>query len=248
MPFSVVLDTCVLSPTHLRDTLLRLAERGLYRAMWSADIVDELRRNLIDDDFRSTSVDHLLAEMAAAFPDAEVSGYRSLIDGLTCDPKDRHVLAAGVRADAAAIVTFNVRDFPATSVEPFEIGSSTPTHSCSTNSTSPQQSSPTSSADKRLSTVATPRPCRASSTRSQSGCPIICRRASATNLSGAIPLVSVAPMSPGHTLRRGRSSRERACPGSAMAWSGCRRRSCPATARGVSSTMTCRGRAGFGAS
>jgi predicted nucleic acid-binding protein len=119
--FSVVLDTCVLYPAHLRDTLLRLAERGLYRALWSADIVDELRRNLIDDGFPSTSVDHLLAEMRAAFPDAEVSGYPSLVDGLTCDPKDRHVLAAAVRADAAAIVTFNVRDFPASSVEAFEI-------------------------------------------------------------------------------------------------------------------------------
>lgn len=121
MPFSVVLDTCVLYPAHLRDTLLRLAERGLYRALWSADIIDELRRNLIDDGFQSASVDRLLGEMGAAFPDAEVSGYRSLINGLTCDPKDRHVLAAAVRADAAAIVTFNVRDFPAPSVEAFEI-------------------------------------------------------------------------------------------------------------------------------
>ena len=59
--------------------------------------------------------------MRRAFPDAEIGGYRSLIDGLTCDPKDRHVLAAAVRADAAAIVTFNIRDFPAASVDPFEI-------------------------------------------------------------------------------------------------------------------------------
>ena len=121
MPFAVVLDTCVLYPAHLRDTLLRLAERGLYRALWSADIVDELHRNLVEDGLNAGSVDRLIAEMAAAFPDAEVGGYRSLIDGLSCDPKDRHVLAAAVRADAAAIVTFNVADFPAPSVDPFEI-------------------------------------------------------------------------------------------------------------------------------
>lgn len=121
MPFSVVLDTCVLYPAHLRDTLLRLAERGLYRALWSADIVEELQRNLIEAGFNPASIDRLIGEMGAAFPDAEVIGYRSLIDGLTCDPKDRHVLAAAVRADAAAIVTFNIDDFPAASVDPFEI-------------------------------------------------------------------------------------------------------------------------------
>jgi hypothetical protein len=59
--------------------------------------------------------------MATAFPDAAVTGYASLIDELTCHPKDRHVLAAAVRADAAAIVTFNTTDFPNDSVDPFEI-------------------------------------------------------------------------------------------------------------------------------
>ena len=43
----------------------------------------------------------------------------SLLHG--CDPKDRHVLAAAVRADAAAIVTFNLDDFPARSVGPYQV-------------------------------------------------------------------------------------------------------------------------------
>lgn len=121
MPFTVVLDTCVIYPAHLRDTLLRLAERGLYRTLWSGDILDELHRNLLEDGLNANSVDRLLTEMRRAFPDAEIGGYQSLIEGLTCDPKDRHMLAAAVRADAAAIVTFNIRDFPAVSVDPFEI-------------------------------------------------------------------------------------------------------------------------------
>jgi len=119
--FTVVLDTCVLYPAHLRDTLLRLTERGLYRALWSDDIVEELRRNLVEADIAPASVDHLISEMQSAFPDAKATGYKALIEAMTCDPKDRHVLAAAVCADAAAIVTFNESDFPPDSVDPFEI-------------------------------------------------------------------------------------------------------------------------------
>jgi predicted nucleic acid-binding protein len=121
VPFAVVLDTCVLYPAHLRDTLLRLAERSLFRALWSPDIIEELHRNLVEVGIEEHKLDNLLAVMGGAFPDAEVTGYRSLIEGLSCDPKDRHVLAAAVRADASAIVTFNIDDFPPASVEPFAI-------------------------------------------------------------------------------------------------------------------------------
>ncbi len=120
MTFAAVLDTCVLYPAHLRDTLLRLAERGLYRALWSADIVEELHRNL-SELIGPGAVARLLGQMAAAFPDAEITGYQPLIDGLTCDPKDRHVLAAAVRSAAGAIVTFNIDDFPDHSVEEFDL-------------------------------------------------------------------------------------------------------------------------------
>ncbi|MXW30177.1 MAG: PIN domain-containing protein [Chloroflexi bacterium] len=121
MPFAVILDTCVLYPAHLRDTLLRLAEQDLYQALWSADIIEELRRNLVEEGFDRESVDRLCAEMQGAFPDAEVSGYQPLLGSMTCDPKDRHVLAAAVRSNAAAIVTFNLDDFPDSSVAPYEI-------------------------------------------------------------------------------------------------------------------------------
>ena len=114
MPFKAVLDTCVLYPVHLRDTLLRLAERGLYLPLWSEDILDELTDNL-NERIAPESVERLLAEMHRSFPEAEVTGYKSLIDSMECDPKDRHVLAAAVRAEAGALVTFNTRDFPDTS-------------------------------------------------------------------------------------------------------------------------------------
>ena len=121
MAFRAVLDTCALHPAHLRDTLLRLAERHLYVALWSGDILEELRGSLARAGVTSDSVERLLAAMQKAFPDSEVHGYRGLIDAMECDPKDRHVLAAAVRADAAALVTFNTSDFPAESTEQFAI-------------------------------------------------------------------------------------------------------------------------------
>jgi len=59
--------------------------------------------------------------MRDAFPDAEVCGYEHLVPQMTCDEDDRHVLAAAVRGGAAVIVTFNLRDFPAKALAPYEI-------------------------------------------------------------------------------------------------------------------------------
>lgn len=121
MAFPALLDTCVLYPAYLSDTLLRLAETGTYRPLWSADVLDELRRNLLGRGLPVEPVDRRIKQMRSAFPDALVTGYESLIDGMGNDPKDRHVLAAAVRANAEVVVTFNIKDFPRDAVEPYEI-------------------------------------------------------------------------------------------------------------------------------
>lgn len=59
--------------------------------------------------------------MRDAFPDALVTDYNALVPAMTNHPKDRHVLAAAVRADAAVIVTANVRDFPPPALQPYDI-------------------------------------------------------------------------------------------------------------------------------
>jgi hypothetical protein len=59
--------------------------------------------------------------MRREFPDAMVTGYEPLTDVMTNDHKDRHVLAAAVRANASIIVTANVKDFQPASCAPYDI-------------------------------------------------------------------------------------------------------------------------------
>jgi hypothetical protein len=59
--------------------------------------------------------------MTRSFPDALVDGFESLLGGMTNDPKDRHVLAAAVRANAEVLVTFNLSDFPEPALKPYDV-------------------------------------------------------------------------------------------------------------------------------
>lgn len=45
--FIVVVDANVLFPLTLRDTMLRAAAAGFYQLRWSAEILDEMERNLV---------------------------------------------------------------------------------------------------------------------------------------------------------------------------------------------------------
>ncbi|MFG1952702.1 PIN domain-containing protein [Micromonospora sp. NPDC048830] len=115
-----VLDACVLVPSVLADTLLRCAEQDLYRPVWSRAILNEVRRNL-PPSVRGTKAERRVEVMREHFPEAMVSGYERFITEMTNDPKDRHVLAAAVAADAEAIVTANLRDFPDHALAPYAI-------------------------------------------------------------------------------------------------------------------------------
>jgi predicted nucleic acid-binding protein len=120
MPFGVVLDTCVLYPAYLRDTLLRLANAGLYRPLWSREILAELRMNL-EDRIGEQRANDLVLRISHEFPDAMTEGYEPLVMAMRNHAKDRHVLAAAVRSDASAISTFNLDDFPSMATEPFGV-------------------------------------------------------------------------------------------------------------------------------
>ncbi len=127
--FQVVLDACVLVNAALRDTLLRLAEPpcSLYLPRWSRDIIDETKRTLeIRLGLTSQQTAHLFHELEIHFADAWVEGYESFIPAMANHPKDRHVLAAAVVCGAQTIVTFNLRDFPADALAPWNIEAQSP--------------------------------------------------------------------------------------------------------------------------
>jgi predicted nucleic acid-binding protein len=126
MTLPALLDTCVLYPAYLCDTLLRLAEINAYRPLWSADILAELRRNVTKAGIPAQRIDRRIDNMRRAFPDATVTGYEHLVDGMANDPKDRHVLAAAVRAKAEVLITFNLRDFPEPALKPYDLTAAHP--------------------------------------------------------------------------------------------------------------------------
>jgi len=123
-PFTAVYDANVLYPAPLRDFLMHLALTGLFRARWTAQIHAEWKRNLLINrpGLTEHQLDRTSAVMDRAIPDAVVTGYEPLCASLDLpDPDDRHVLAAAINCNASVIVTFNLKDFPAHILQPFEI-------------------------------------------------------------------------------------------------------------------------------
>jgi predicted nucleic acid-binding protein len=126
--YTVILDACVLYPRLLRDVLLSLAHADLYTARWSQDIEQEWTRSLLRHG-RATEqqVAHAVEQMRTSIPDCLVEGYEPLIALVELpDSSDRHVLAAAIRGNADAIVTFNAKHFPARYLDPFGIELQTP--------------------------------------------------------------------------------------------------------------------------
>jgi len=112
-----------LFPNILRDTLLTLAERELFRPLWSDAILDEVRRNVLAKrNVDPAAFDRTLALMNASFDDALVDDWQPIVIGLELpDPDDRHVLAAAIAGGAQAIVTFNLVDFPTKQFQPHHV-------------------------------------------------------------------------------------------------------------------------------
>lgn len=123
--YAAVLDTCVLYGTLTRDLLLGSAEAGLFRPVWSAEILEELARSLVQGaGCTEEQLSHLTQCMNEAFPDAALSAPSELVASISRqlkDPDDAHVIATAVVAKADAINTRNLEHFPDRVLEQYRL-------------------------------------------------------------------------------------------------------------------------------
>lgn len=123
---SVIVDSCVIFPMPLCDTLLRVAEAELYCVHFSQEILDGATRNLVKKgrmtEFKAARFQEMIKN---TFPEAMVEVPASLVEAMTNHPGDRHVVAAAIIAKANIIVTDNLKHFPQKALEPMALKSST---------------------------------------------------------------------------------------------------------------------------
>ena len=125
----VVLDACVLYSASLRDLLLWLAYAELFCPLWSETIHEEWMRNLLSSrsDLSWERLERTRQKMDREFPHSLVREHESIIPLLRLpDPNDRHVVAVAIHAEAKYIVTFNLNDFPKTTLQTYEIEALSP--------------------------------------------------------------------------------------------------------------------------
>jgi len=73
-------------------------------------------------DLKQEQLERTRSLMDAHVQNCLVDGYESLTESLVLpDSNDRHVLAAAIIGKADLIITFNLKDFPSTALQPYNI-------------------------------------------------------------------------------------------------------------------------------
>ena len=127
-PERVLIDACVLYPSVLREIVLGCAAAGLLRPFWSPRILAEWahvahRRGPAEAEVAASEI----ARLRSAWPGAEVLPEAEVEAALDLpDRADAHVLAAAIAADAAVLLTRNLRDFPARALAPHGLRAEAP--------------------------------------------------------------------------------------------------------------------------
>lgn len=110
----LLLDTCVIYPTVMREMLMGAARAGLFTPLWSERILGEWQRASIKlGPVGEAQAGTEIALLRAAWPKACVKIPEGVAARLWLpDAADVHVLAAAIAGHADAIVTVNDKDFP----------------------------------------------------------------------------------------------------------------------------------------
>ncbi|TDO68426.1 PIN domain-containing protein [Kribbella sp. VKM Ac-2571] len=104
------LDACVLHGQLTTDVILTLAHARLLTPKWSAQVLEEVKRNR-PEGLPEERIDARFARMNQVFPAAMTSEYEALVPQMQADEKDKHVLAAAIHSRATVLVTENTKDF-----------------------------------------------------------------------------------------------------------------------------------------
>jgi hypothetical protein len=106
----------------LCDTLLRDAEQNLYRIILSRKILEDATRNMvIKGRLKPNREQYYQQQILSAFPDCCVEAPPNLTESMTNAVSDRHVVATAIASNASCIVTFNLKDFPETSLANYNL-------------------------------------------------------------------------------------------------------------------------------
>lgn len=128
--FRVLLDACVLATHPVCDLLLRLGEEPkAFVPLWSERILDEVysvHTEKLKRPWPSEIAASFQQAVRKAFPEALVTGFEQIEPIVDNDEGDRHVLAAAIRGGATLVVTFNVKDFPSSALELWDLTVCTP--------------------------------------------------------------------------------------------------------------------------
>ena len=129
--YTALIDACVLARVLPRNLLLTLAEAGFFRVRWSGPVLGETGRAIAKllraQSSSQADAEAMAAEqvrrMTDAFKEAMVTDFDMYLaaSSILPDPNDAHVLAAAVKAQAAAIVTDNLKDFPSAALATFSL-------------------------------------------------------------------------------------------------------------------------------
>ncbi|WP_207461390.1 PIN domain-containing protein [Azospirillum sp. SYSU D00513] len=133
----VVIDACVLFQGKLTDFLLCLAEANAFEPVWSDAIHEEWTGNLhARYGIPLSALQHRRREMERAFPAANCATDPAELARITAlcstaaQRKDAHVIATGVAAQAAVILTHNIPDFAATVLDHYGMSTVRPDAFC----------------------------------------------------------------------------------------------------------------------